>query len=52
MKAASWIICKKTTGEAIVETFNKKIVDAINTDKYKATPILEYLISLNKGNKS
>lgn len=48
MKTASWVIKEKSTGKVLFETFESKIVDALNTDKYLAVPILEYLQSLNK----
>lgn len=48
MKTASWIIRDKKTKEIVAETFSQKIVDALNTKKYEAVPILEYLVSLNK----
>lgn len=49
MKTASWVISEKVTGKVIFETFDKKKVDALNTDKYVAIPILEYLASLNRS---
>lgn len=48
MKTASWVIVNKATGFAIFETFNENTAKAINTQLYKAVPILEYLQSLNK----
>ena len=48
MKTASWVICNKETHEAVFETFNEKTAQAINTAKYEAVPILEYLQSLNR----
>lgn len=47
MKAASWVIIEKSTGKVIMETFDKRKIDALNTEKYKAVPILEYLVGLN-----
>jgi hypothetical protein len=47
-RTASWVIINKETNEVIMETFNEKVVQALNTVKYKAVPILEYLQSLNK----
>lgn len=47
-RTASWVIKNKQTGEVIMETFNKTVVDALNVEKYEAIPILEYLQSLNK----
>lgn len=46
-RTASWVIRNKETGEVIMETFDKKKVDALNTDKYEAVPIAEHLGSIN-----
>jgi hypothetical protein len=48
VKTASWVIRNKVTKEVVLETFNPKAVAALNTEKYEAIPILEYLASLNK----
>ena len=45
---ASWVICNKATGESIMETFNPDVAAKVNTAKYEAVPILDYLHSLNK----
>lgn len=50
MKTASWVIINIATDQAVCETYLKKIADAINKEKYKAVPILEYLGSLSKKN--
>ena len=47
MKTTSWVIRVKQSGKVILETFDRKKVDALNTAKYDAVPILEYLGSLN-----
>lgn len=47
MKTASWIIREKETGKVIAETFLKHVVGALNTKKYEAVPIGEYLGSIN-----
>ena len=47
MKTASWVIKRKIDGKVIFETFNEKILSALNAEKYKAIPILEYLSSIN-----
>lgn len=44
---ASWVLRNKATGEVIGETFDKRKVDALNTQKYEAVPIAEYLAGLN-----
>jgi len=48
MRTASWIIIEKATGKAVLETFNPKVMEAINTEKYEAIPVLQYLASLNQ----
>lgn len=44
---ASWVIREKATGKVLLETFEKRTVDTLNTAKYEAIPILDYLVSLN-----
>lgn len=44
---ASWVIREKATGAVVMETFDRKKVDALNTAKYEAVPIAEHLASLN-----
>lgn len=48
METASWVIREKATGKVVMETFDKKKVDALNVARYEAIPILEHLGSLNK----
>jgi hypothetical protein len=45
----SWVIRNKVTGEVLMETFSPRIVAALNTAKYEAVPIREYLAQLNHG---
>lgn len=47
-RTASWVIRNKETGDVIMETFDQKKVDALNTEKYEAVPVAEHLASLNK----
>lgn len=51
-ETASWVVKDKSSGEALFETFDKKKVDMLNTDKYEAIPILKHLQSLNKKTKN
>lgn len=44
---ASWVIREKGSTEAILETFSPTVVEKINTDKYEAIPIGQYLANLN-----
>ncbi len=43
----SWVIVRTATGKVIAETFSRRIVAAINQDKYTAVPIQDYLGRLN-----
>lgn len=47
MRVASWVIRDKATQSVILETFNPKVVAALNIAKYEAVPIGEYLGSIN-----
>jgi hypothetical protein len=45
---ASWVVRVKATGEVLFETFNPALVARINTAKYEAVAIGDYLGSLNR----
>lgn len=47
-KQASYVIKEKDTGKIIMETFDKKKVEALNTNKYEAVPIAKHLADFNK----
>lgn len=47
-KTYSWIIRKNGKSTALLETFNPAVVAKLNTDKYNAVPVLEYLQDMNK----
>lgn len=49
-RTASWVIRNKETGEVIMETFDRRKIDALNTAKYEAVPIGDYLNSI--GNRA
>jgi len=51
MKTASWVIVEKDSKKPIFETFNEKTAKAINSKRYVAIPILEYLQAFNQGVK-
>lgn len=44
----SWIIIRLADEKVIAETYNPAVVEALNADKYKTVPILEYLQNLNR----
>ncbi len=48
METASWVIVSKETGKAIFETFNRKLADKVNTEKYRVVPVLEWLQEFNR----
>lgn len=48
-RTASWVIRERSTGRVIMETFSKAAVDKLNTVRYEAVPILEYLQGVNKA---
>jgi hypothetical protein len=45
---ASWVIVDKHTGQAVMETYNRKIAAAVNQERYEAVPIVQYLSQLNR----
>lgn len=46
---ASFVIVELGTGRVICETFNHEAVARLNTDRYEAVPIGEYLAGINKA---
>lgn len=46
-RTASWVIRDKETKSPVMETFNPDIVDKLNTSKYEAVPIGQYLGEIN-----
>lgn len=46
-RIASWILRNRHTKAVVCETFNPVDVMRLNTAKYEAVPILEYLQELN-----
>ena len=47
MRTASWVIVERGSRKAIFETFDPSLVECVNTDRYEAVPILEYLQEAN-----
>lgn len=45
---ASWVVVQISDNQPIFETFNPKIVAALNKEKYKAIPIYDWLASINQ----
>lgn len=48
----SWVIREKWSGKVLFETFDSCKVASLNTAKYEAVPILDYLGSLNRSIKA
>lgn len=47
----SWVIVHKESGEVVLETYDENVVKALNTEKYTAFPIYDYLVNLNERTK-
>jgi hypothetical protein len=45
---ASWVIREKATGEVVMETTDPAKVRALNTERFEAVPIQQYLAGLNR----
>lgn len=48
MNISCRVVTNNKTDDVVFEAFNHATAKAINTKKYKAVPILDYLVSLNK----
>ena len=44
----SWIIKNKQTGEVMLEIFSQKLLARLNTEKYEAVPVMEYLCGVSQ----
>ena len=42
----SWIVVDRATGKPVLETYSKKVADAINTELYQVLTALQYLIRI------
>lgn len=51
IESNSWVIIEKTTGKVICETFSRKFLAHLNTQRYRAVPTGEYLPKLNAAIK-
>ena len=50
-RESSWVIQNIETKEVIMETFQKTLIDKLNTTKYIAIPVHDYLAALNQSIK-
>ncbi|MDO3558182.1 hypothetical protein [Ralstonia pseudosolanacearum] len=48
-RATSWIIREKVSKGVLFETFSEQVVARLNTNKYEAVPVLQYLQEFNGG---
>ena len=44
----SWIVVSRATGKPVLETFERRTADAINTDKYEVLTALQWLVRFNQ----
>lgn len=44
---ASWVVVELKTDKPVFETYSKRMVDNLNTKKYKAVPVQDWLANLN-----
>jgi hypothetical protein len=52
LNSRSWVAVDKRTGEAVMETFDRRIADMINETKFEVVPILEWLQRVNAAAKA
>ncbi len=45
----SWIVVDRSTGQAVLETFNRQTAEAINQERYEVLTALQYLSGLNQS---
>lgn len=43
----SWIVVSRATGSAVLETFSRRVAEAISTERYEVLTALAYLARLN-----
>jgi hypothetical protein len=44
---ASWVIADRSTGTAVIETFNAELCQFVNVERYRVVPIRAWLAGLN-----
>lgn len=52
MPTGSWIVVDRLTGRSVLETFSKRVVQAVNRDKYEVLEAGDYLGRMNQQIKS
>ncbi len=48
----SWIVVSRETGKPVLETFERRTADAINTEKYEVLTALAWLQRFNRSVQS
>jgi len=43
----SWVVVSKATGEAVLETFSRKVADRVDRGRYDVLTAYDYLVRLN-----
>lgn len=52
MPTTSWVVREKGKVVGLFETYNAKLVAALNTERYEAVPIGDYLVEINRRIKA
>lgn len=47
----SWIVVDRATGKGVLETFNRKVAEAINQDRYEVITTATWLARVNASIK-
>lgn len=47
----SWVIVEIATGRAVMETWNREVIEKLNQEKYMAMTTYQYLIEINRKAK-
>ena len=51
-RTASWVFVDLVTGKGVYETYSASMAAKVNTKRYKAVPILEYMQDLSRRIKA
>lgn len=43
----SHVIVSRATGKPVLETWNRRLLQHVNTEKYEVVPVLEWLVRVN-----
>jgi hypothetical protein len=44
----SWVVVRRATGEAVLETFSRQLAERVNLDAYQVLTALDWLERLNQ----